>query len=54
MSLKRKTRDISETMITNSDALNQEWVARFFKRTAFKGKHKIQDYWEVTVYHVER
>ena len=23
------------------------------KRTAFKGKHKIQDHWEDTIYHVE-
>ena len=24
------------------------------KRTAFKGKHKIQDHWEDMVYHVDR
>ena len=23
------------------------------KRTSFKGKHKIQDHWEHSVYHVE-
>ena len=23
------------------------------KRTAFKGKHKIQDHWEDTIYHIE-
>ena len=23
------------------------------KRTTFKGKHKIQDYWEDAIYHVE-
>ena len=23
------------------------------KRTAFKGKHKVQDHWKYTVYHVE-
>ena len=23
------------------------------KRTAFKGKHEIQDHWEDTIYHVE-
>ena len=23
------------------------------KKTAFKGKHEIQDHWEKTIYHVE-
>ena len=26
----------------------------FFKRMAFRDKHKIQDHWEKTTYHVER
>ena len=32
MSLKRKTRNISATMIIKSDATNKEWVTRFFSK----------------------
>ena len=53
MSLKRKTRDISEadhkircTQLGVGDMI-------LLKRTAFKGKHNIQDCWEDTIYCVK-
>ena len=54
MSLKRKTRNIRETIITKIRC-DQLGVGDqvILKRTAFRDKHKIQDHWENTVYCVE-